>query len=169
MNDIRHQYNVDKINECILCRVTKHHSILYVKHTMIDNNAIIYLSPGKAKDTTTFFVCQHFILEIDKCLRENQRFSIVFDFDEYSISKMLENTEIAHSLSTILQNLYNETLDTIYLVDSPFYITPLLSMVQTFFKNSVYEKIKMITKEQYNRMANGYSFRPSPDYNPVCD
>lgn len=24
-------------------------------------------------------------------------------------------------------------------------------------------------RKQKNRMANGYSFRPSPDYNPVCD
>ncbi len=141
--------NTNNMNECILCRVSKQHSITYKKNHYIDNNGILYLSPGKAKDTTTFFVCQHFIIEIDKCLRDNNRFSIVFDFEEYSIAKMLENTEIAHSLSTILQELYYDRLDTIYLVDSPFYISPLLSMLQMFFENTVYTKIKMITKEEY--------------------
>lgn len=152
MSDIREKYNADRLDECIVCKISKKHSIIYKPNQSINNNKLIYLSPGKAIDTTTFFVCQHFILEVDKCLRENNRFSILFSFEDYTFSKMLENNEIAKSLSTIIHELYYNMLDSIYLVDPPFYISPLLTLVKNIYSNTVYSKIKIITKKQYHKL-----------------
>lgn len=155
LNDIlkhRDYYNINVCNECILCKNTKHHSITYNPHKLINNNPFIHLSPGKAIDNTDFFVCRHFILEIDKCIHDYKSFSIVFDFDNYCFTRMITHTDIAYDLSTILQESYNTRLHTIYLIDAPFYIKPLLQMMKNMFKDTIYKKIKHITQIDYLRM-----------------
>lgn len=147
-------YKVNHCNRCIICRKTKKHSMEYRSNETINNKAIIYLSPGNAIDNETFFICHHFILEIDKCINEHNNFSLVFDFNNYSFTSMIRDTETAYNLSKILQNLYNSRLDTIYLIDSPFYIKPLLQMMKTMFHDSIYKKIKHITQIDYLHLIN---------------
>lgn len=146
-------YNIDRCNECILCRNTKEHSITYNTNKIINNKPFIHLSPGKAIDNTSFFVCQHFILEIDKCIRDHKSFSLVFDFESYCFMRMLSDMELAFNLSTILQEAYNTRLDTIYLIDAPFYIKPLLQMMKNMFPDTIYKKIKHITEINYLQMV----------------
>lgn len=149
----RNYYNIDICNECILCNHTKQHSITYNANKLIHNTPFIHISPGKAVDNTSFFVCQHFILEIDKCLCNHNRFSIVFDFEMYYVTRMLSDMEIAYNLSTILQEVYNAKLDSIYLIDAPFYIKPLLQMMKHMFPNTIYKKINHITQTEFVRMV----------------
>ena len=142
-------YKINNNTECILCKVKKQHSITYIPNQMIKNNPLIHLSPGKAIDNSCFFVCHHFILEINKCIRNNNKFNIVFDFDMYSFSRMLFDTELAFKLSTILQDIYYYRLETIYLIDAPFYIKPLLQMMKNMFSDTIYKKMQHITRQEY--------------------
>lgn len=141
----REKYNIkDGFNECMLCVRKKLHSIEYRK---IQDKTILYISPGNAIDNTTYNVCRHFMLEIMKCLERNERFSIVFDFENYGLTKMIMDMENAYELSMILQELYYDRLECIYLIEPPFYIKPLLSMVQSMFENTIYRKIKNVDNE----------------------
>lgn len=140
---VREKYNISKIINnsdatlnCELCVNKKVHSIYY------DNSkAIITMCPGMAIDNSSFYVCQHFILEVDKCLVENERFSIVIDLSNYKLHHAFSNMIVAYSLSDVIQKCYNERLDHIYIINSPSYISPMIAMVKKFFHNSIYQKL----------------------------
>lgn len=140
---VREKYNISKIINnsdallnCELCVNKKVHSIHY------DNSkAIITMRPGMAIDHSSFYVCQHFILEVDKCLVENERFSIVIDLSNYKLYHAFSNMAVAYNLSDIIQKCYNERLDHIHIINSPSYISPMISMVKKFFHNSIYKKL----------------------------
>lgn len=144
LSSYKKEYCVVNNRECSLCRTKKVHSMKYDTNIMIENTPIIRITPGKAIDNTNFYVCQHFIIEIEKCLKKHNYFSIVFDFEDYNFTKMISNMNIAYNLSSILQDCYNERLKYIYLVKPPGYISPMITMMQNIFHNSIYNKIKNI-------------------------
>jgi hypothetical protein len=133
----KEKYGVDNINQCILCTKKRVHTIEYREN-------IIYMTPGKAINNSVYFVCQHFLIELDNCLKNTERFSIVFNFDEYTFGRMLTDMSIAMNLSTILKECYYERLDTIYLIDSPSYLSPMLLMMEKMFNDSIYNKMERI-------------------------
>jgi hypothetical protein len=122
--------------KCELCVNKKVHSIQYDK-----SKASITMRPGLAIDHSSFYVCQHFILEVDKCLVENERFSIVIDLSNYTLRHAFSNMTVAYSLSDVIQKCYNERLDHIYIINSPSYISPMIAMVKKCFHNSIYQKL----------------------------
>ena len=140
---VRENYNIPKIinnsdftPKCELCVNKKVHSI------QCDNSkAIITMRPGIAIDHSSFYVCQHFILEVDKCLLENERFSIVIDLSNYTLYHTFSNMAVAYNLSDIIQKCYIERLDHINIINSPSYISPMITMVKKCFYNSIYQKL----------------------------
>lgn len=156
----REEYNINKRFTCSLCDIEKVHSMEYKKNTLFHNTPIIYITPGLAKDHSVFYVCQHFIVEVDKCINDKKvninnhktsnKFSIVFDFTSYQMKYVLSNLKVAYHLSSLLQECYPERLDTIYLIDPPSYIKPLLSMMKKMFRTSLYQKMRTITQNEYH-------------------
>lgn len=131
----KNEYQYSPNRSCSLCFNNKVHSIEYKQTTLEE---LILMSPGKAEDHSNFYVCQHFITELDKC---NGDFSIVFNFDDYTIKQMISNTNLAFNLSTILKDCYYDRLCNIYLIEPPFFLSPMLKMMETFFSDTIYNKM----------------------------
>lgn len=154
----RQEYKVPYITTCSLCDITKVHSMEYLTNRKTKKgSSIIYITPGRASDHSVFYVCQHFILEVDKATKERHKFSVVFDFDNYQLKHVLSNLNIAFHLSSILKQCYPERLDMIYLIEPPSYIKPLLTMMKKMFRTSLYQKMLSITYEEYEFITNDIS------------
>jgi len=142
----KEKYHLDKITQCVLCREKRVHTIEYREN-------IIYMTPGKAINNSVYFVCQHFLIELETCLKYTERFSIVFNFDDYTFRRMITDMSIAIKLSTILKECYYERLDTIYLIDTPSYLSPMILMMEKLFNDSIYNKMKCITNIEFDTSA----------------
>lgn len=157
----RIKYDIPYINKCSLCKMNnKVHSINYYKSMKVNNTPVIFMTPGDATDTSQYYVIQHLIIEFDKCMEyvnietNINKFSIIFNFENYTLDKMVKDMKLAYNLSLIIQDLYYERLEYIYLIDAPLFIAPMLSMMKKMFKNSIYKKIIRITKQKFENILN---------------
>lgn len=155
------KYSVRYHNICELCRDKGVHSMnydsqksilindTYISNT-IQNEPFILMCPGEALNHDIYYICQHFMLEVDKCLTENLTFSIVFDFNKYTFGQMVLDMNIAVELSNILYKCYYNRLISILLVEPPNFLSPMISLMKSLFSNSIYIKMQSISRENIN-------------------
>jgi len=157
----RFKYEIPYINSCSLCNINIVHTIHYDNSMRIDNKPIVFMTPGNAIDNSKYYLVQHLIIELDKCIEDiinididTTKFSIVFNFENYTLGKMIKDMGLAYELSLILHDLYYDRVEYIYLIDAPLFMTPMLSMMKKMFKNSIYKKIVRISKYDYEGLIN---------------
>lgn len=143
------KYDINRYDKCSLYYYETVHSIEYDKTISIDNKPIIFMSPGMASNHASFYVCQHFLIEVIKCLQINDQFSIVFDFSNYKLYHTLSNVSVAYNLSNIISICSTDHLNKIYLIDPPSYISPLVVMIKKAFYNSIFTRIIQLSKKKY--------------------
>lgn len=157
------KYSVRYHNICELCNIERVHSISYdpqksiLKNNTylsnsIQNEPYILMCPGNAINHDIYYICQHFMLEVDTCLTENPSFSIIFDFKNYTFGQMMLDMNIAIELSNILYKCYYNRLTSIYLVEPPNFLSPMISIMKTLFSNSIYIKMQSITREKIKKI-----------------
>lgn len=128
----------------ILIGMTNVHYIImkrFIQQNMIKQYPLI--------TNPSFYVCQHFLIEVIKCLQINDQFSIVFDFSNYKLYHTLSNVSVAYNLSNIISICSTDHLNKIYLIDPPSYISPLVVMIKKAFYNSIFTRIIQLSKKKY--------------------
>lgn len=144
---IYYKKKFNAINECELCKNNIVHSIVYRGETNINdekNNidkicGVIYIEPANATNIDYYYVCQHFLLELDKCLKENENMIIIFNMRNIKTKDYIEHIKIAYHMYKILQDCYKKDLINIYVSN----LSAPIELFTRFFSFSFNKKIKI--------------------------
>lgn len=158
--DYKKRYNcIDNIkqscyNECQICKKDIVHSINYkgntnkINHSNILNSntnissssiGVIYIEPANATNLNYYDVCHHFLIELDKCLRENEYFTLIFNMRNTKMKDYIKHLQIAYNIYKILKDCYMDELKNIYVTN----LSMSLNIFTKFFAFSFNKKIKV--------------------------
>lgn len=152
-------------NICDLCKDKKVHSItydkdykIYTKHmndinkykniielfdveNLIDNDiGIIYIEPSKATNMDYYYICQHFMIEVEKCIINRKKFILFINMNDIKMKDQYQNMIISYYLYQIIIKCYMSELSFIYVSNLSL---PLKAFTR-YFSNIFTDKIILI-------------------------
>lgn len=128
---------------CELCTdYKKLHSIRCLGKGQQD--AILYMSPGHAMDTSTYHICKHMLREVDSCLDLTDSFVWIINFKNYSYEHIVPNTNITYHFAKWLNECLHERICKIILICPPKYFYPVIYLAKSLVKNEISNKLEII-------------------------
>lgn len=132
---------------CELCTETKKvHSIRFLGKGQ--ENAILYMSPGYAMDTSTYHVCKHMLREVDSCFDCTDSLVWIMNFKNYSYEHIVPNTTITYHFAKWLNDCFHERIRKIVLVCPPKYFYPVIYLAKSLVHKDISNKIEIIHKPE---------------------
>jgi len=141
---------------CELCTDTKkQHSIRCIGKG--NHDAILYMSPGNAMESSVYHVCKHMLREVDTCFDLTDSFVWVMNFKNYSYEHIVPNTTITYHFAKWLNDCLHERIRKIVMICPPKYFYPVIYLAKSLVKNEISDKLEIIhTPELVDNILSTY-------------
>lgn len=128
---------------CDLCTDTeKVHSIRCLGKGKED--AILFMVPGQATDTSTYDVCKHMLREVDTCFDTSDKLVWMMSFQDYSYDHIVSNTTLTYHFAKWLNHCFYERVSTIVLLSPPSYFYPVIYLGKSLVSQELADKVVIV-------------------------
>lgn len=140
--EYRKEYNASS-NGCEICTKEEPvHSIRCLGKGTQD--AILFMTPGEATETSVYHVCKHMLREVDDCFDASDKLVWMMHFRNYSYSHILSNTTLTYHFAKWMNECFYERVSKIVLIDPPSYFYPIIYLGKSLVSQEIANKIQII-------------------------
>lgn len=136
----RKKYNINQGDKCEICAKydKPQHSIKFIK--VIENFGIIYIKPSIAINRDIYYICQHLIMELDKCflkLKKIKNKKIILLFNMENSKTSFKNLKTAKKMYRILNDCYIDYIEQIYVYNMNILLSLFTKSFSSVFNNKI--------------------------------